>query len=256
MLSLKSGVLWWSELPEILGLWCCSLILLPFLIIQPSWPISEIQFEITFHLKSDSQFKLKQLARRCLQAYMIKLLICDMWFLMSSLAINADYVYILFNFFPHCLLCGYVQVFQNAQELLQGYQVHPEIQAQMFAYLFFFSNVSLFNQLMDKGRTKKIMPTHTFSSIRTPSGYVEVCVCILVSLSAFWQWLTQICPQCPCLACILFPSVLLRLFLLLAFFPSGHWGWDKADRKELDWRDGGEEVEEGRGGKGTVKGKG
>ncbi|KAM4603670.1 ras-associating and dilute domain-containing protein [Polymixia lowei] len=44
-----------------------------------------------------------------------------------------------------------LQVFQSAQELLQGYQVHPEIQAQMFAYLFFFSNVSLFNQLMDKG---------------------------------------------------------------------------------------------------------
>uniref|UniRef100_G3PWL4 Ras-associating and dilute domain-containing protein n=1 Tax=Gasterosteus aculeatus TaxID=69293 RepID=G3PWL4_GASAC len=43
-----------------------------------------------------------------------------------------------------------LQVFQNGQELLQGYQVHLEIQAQMFAYLFFFSNVSLFNQLMDK----------------------------------------------------------------------------------------------------------
>ncbi|XP_041641950.1 ras-associating and dilute domain-containing protein isoform X4 [Cheilinus undulatus] len=47
-----------------------------------------------------------------------------------------------------------LQVFQNAQELLQGYLVHPEIQAQMFAYLFFFSNVSLFNQLMDKGPTR------------------------------------------------------------------------------------------------------
>ncbi|XP_074539643.1 ras-associating and dilute domain-containing protein isoform X4 [Halichoeres trimaculatus] len=47
-----------------------------------------------------------------------------------------------------------LQVFQNAQELLQSYQVHPEIQAQMFAYLFFFSNVSLFNQLMDKGPTR------------------------------------------------------------------------------------------------------
>lgn len=53
------------------------------------------------------------------------------------------------------MTCVCVQVFQNAQELLQGYQVHPEIQAQMFAYLFFFSNVSLFNQLMDKGRGKK-----------------------------------------------------------------------------------------------------
>ncbi|KAK7929369.1 hypothetical protein WMY93_005764 [Mugilogobius chulae] len=43
------------------------------------------------------------------------------------------------------------RVLQISQELLQGYQVHPEIQAQMFAYLFFFSNVSVFNQLMDKG---------------------------------------------------------------------------------------------------------
>uniref|UniRef100_A0A3B3CR21 Ras association and DIL domains n=1 Tax=Oryzias melastigma TaxID=30732 RepID=A0A3B3CR21_ORYME len=47
-----------------------------------------------------------------------------------------------------------LQVFQSTQELLQGYQVHPEIQAQMFAYLFFFSNVSLFNQLMDKGPSR------------------------------------------------------------------------------------------------------
>uniref|UniRef100_A0A3B3HC98 Ras association and DIL domains n=1 Tax=Oryzias latipes TaxID=8090 RepID=A0A3B3HC98_ORYLA len=47
-----------------------------------------------------------------------------------------------------------LQVLQSAQELLQGYQVHPEIQAQMFAYLFFFSNVSLFNQLMDKGPSR------------------------------------------------------------------------------------------------------
>ncbi|KAM6972361.1 ras-associating and dilute domain-containing protein [Aplochiton taeniatus] len=47
-----------------------------------------------------------------------------------------------------------LQVFQSAQELLHGYQVHPEIQAQMFAYLFFFSNVSLFNQLLDKGPSR------------------------------------------------------------------------------------------------------
>ncbi|XP_061626345.1 ras-associating and dilute domain-containing protein isoform X3 [Phyllopteryx taeniolatus] len=47
-----------------------------------------------------------------------------------------------------------LRVFQSAQELLQGYRVHPEIQAQMFAYLFFFSNVSLFNQLMDKGPSR------------------------------------------------------------------------------------------------------
>ncbi|XP_029595793.1 ras-associating and dilute domain-containing protein [Salmo trutta] len=47
-----------------------------------------------------------------------------------------------------------LQVFQCSQELLQGYQVHSEVQAQMFSYLFFFSNVSLFNQLMDKGPSR------------------------------------------------------------------------------------------------------
>ncbi|XP_048870295.1 ras-associating and dilute domain-containing protein isoform X4 [Brienomyrus brachyistius] len=44
-----------------------------------------------------------------------------------------------------------LQVLQSTQELLQQYEVHPEIQSQMFSYLFFFSNVSLFNQLIDKG---------------------------------------------------------------------------------------------------------
>ncbi|XP_016105332.1 ras-associating and dilute domain-containing protein-like isoform X2 [Sinocyclocheilus grahami] len=44
-----------------------------------------------------------------------------------------------------------VSVFQITSDLLQQYQVHSEIQSQMFAYLFFFTNVSLFNQLIDKG---------------------------------------------------------------------------------------------------------
>jgi len=50
-----------------------------------------------------------------------------------------------------------VSVFQTTSDLLQQYQVHAEIQSQMFAYLFFFTNVSLFNQLIDKGETH----THT-----------------------------------------------------------------------------------------------
>ncbi|XP_065110279.1 ras-associating and dilute domain-containing protein isoform X3 [Paramisgurnus dabryanus] len=44
-----------------------------------------------------------------------------------------------------------VSVLQTTADLLQQYQVHSEIQSQMFAYLFFFTNVSLFNQLIDKG---------------------------------------------------------------------------------------------------------
>ncbi|XP_058851764.1 ras-associating and dilute domain-containing protein-like isoform X2 [Acipenser ruthenus] len=44
-----------------------------------------------------------------------------------------------------------VLIYQTTLDLLQQYQVHSEVQSQMFAYLFFFTNVSLFNQLLDKG---------------------------------------------------------------------------------------------------------
>ncbi|XP_067911897.1 ras-associating and dilute domain-containing protein [Heterodontus francisci] len=44
-----------------------------------------------------------------------------------------------------------MQIYQTTLDLLHQYEVHPEIAAQMFAYLFFFSNASLFNQLMDRG---------------------------------------------------------------------------------------------------------
>ncbi|KAF1560752.1 Ras-associating and dilute domain-containing protein, partial [Eudyptes schlegeli] len=44
-----------------------------------------------------------------------------------------------------------VLIYQAALDLLHQYEVHPEITSQMFAYLFFFSNTLLFNQLLDKG---------------------------------------------------------------------------------------------------------
>ncbi|KFO78910.1 Ras-associating and dilute domain-containing protein, partial [Cuculus canorus] len=44
-----------------------------------------------------------------------------------------------------------VLIYQATLDLLRQYEVHPEITSQMFAYLFFFSNTLLFNQLMDKG---------------------------------------------------------------------------------------------------------
>ncbi|XP_043945427.1 ras-associating and dilute domain-containing protein isoform X2 [Protopterus annectens] len=44
-----------------------------------------------------------------------------------------------------------VLIYQTATELLHHFEVHTEVATQMFAYLFFFSNASLFNQLMDKG---------------------------------------------------------------------------------------------------------
>ncbi|XP_030432872.1 ras-associating and dilute domain-containing protein isoform X1 [Gopherus evgoodei] len=44
-----------------------------------------------------------------------------------------------------------VLIYQATLDLLHQYEVHPEIASQMFAYLFFFSNTLLFNQLMDRG---------------------------------------------------------------------------------------------------------
>ncbi|NXF29551.1 RADIL protein, partial [Nyctibius bracteatus] len=44
-----------------------------------------------------------------------------------------------------------VLIYQAVLDLLRRYEVHPEVTSQMFAYLFFFSNTLLFNQLLDKG---------------------------------------------------------------------------------------------------------
>ncbi|KAJ8792685.1 hypothetical protein J1605_019505 [Eschrichtius robustus] len=44
-----------------------------------------------------------------------------------------------------------VSVYQATLDLLRPLQVHPEIAAQVLAYLFFFSGTLLFNQLLDKG---------------------------------------------------------------------------------------------------------
>lgn len=44
-----------------------------------------------------------------------------------------------------------MSVYQTALDLLRQSQVHPEIAAQVLAYLFFFSSTLLFNLLLDKG---------------------------------------------------------------------------------------------------------
>lgn len=41
-------------------------------------------------------------------------------------------------------------------QLLRGFQVHPEILTQLFAYLFFFINALLFNLLMERGESRHV----------------------------------------------------------------------------------------------------
>uniref|UniRef100_UPI00398F762B ras-interacting protein 1-like n=1 Tax=Pristiophorus japonicus TaxID=55135 RepID=UPI00398F762B len=42
-------------------------------------------------------------------------------------------------------------IFEGTLSLLKQYQVHSEITSQLFTYLFFFTNASLFNALMERG---------------------------------------------------------------------------------------------------------
>ncbi|XP_072415097.1 ras-associating and dilute domain-containing protein-like isoform X1 [Chiloscyllium punctatum] len=44
-----------------------------------------------------------------------------------------------------------LDIFQGTLSLLKEYRVHPELASQLFAYLFFFTNASLFNALMERG---------------------------------------------------------------------------------------------------------
>ncbi|KAJ7989509.1 hypothetical protein DPEC_G00305280 [Dallia pectoralis] len=48
-------------------------------------------------------------------------------------------------------VCGILEVLKEALSLLNTFQVHPEISSQLCAYLFFFTNASLFNALMERG---------------------------------------------------------------------------------------------------------
>ena len=43
------------------------------------------------------------------------------------------------------------KIFNSILSTANEHQVHPQIISQLFAYLFFFSNASLFNSLMEKG---------------------------------------------------------------------------------------------------------
>uniref|UniRef100_A0A4W3GQ43 Ras association and DIL domains 2a n=1 Tax=Callorhinchus milii TaxID=7868 RepID=A0A4W3GQ43_CALMI len=44
-----------------------------------------------------------------------------------------------------------LEILQETLKLLSQYQVHSDIASQLLAYLFFFSNASLFNTLMERG---------------------------------------------------------------------------------------------------------
>ena len=43
-------------------------------------------------------------------------------------------------------------VYSRARQMMVAYNVNESIREQLFAYLFFFTNVSLFNTLMEEGK--------------------------------------------------------------------------------------------------------
>ncbi|XP_028842932.1 ras-associating and dilute domain-containing protein-like isoform X2 [Denticeps clupeoides] len=48
-------------------------------------------------------------------------------------------------------VCAVLDVLEEALQLLNTFQVHSEIASQLLAYLFFFTNASVFNALMERG---------------------------------------------------------------------------------------------------------
>lgn len=66
-------------------------------------------------------------------------------------------------------------VFQAALELTSQCELHPDLVSQTFGYLFFFSNASLLNSLMERGegwlgavREAKMGTTETQVKVDTP----------------------------------------------------------------------------------------
>ena len=51
----------------------------------------------------------------------------------------------------HPSVANIPKIFQKILDAANEFQVHPQIVNQLFAYLFFFSNASLFNSLMERG---------------------------------------------------------------------------------------------------------
>ena len=44
-----------------------------------------------------------------------------------------------------------ISIYQTTYDVVKAYSVHEDILHQLFAYLFFFTNASLFNTLMERG---------------------------------------------------------------------------------------------------------
>lgn len=52
---------------------------------------------------------------------------------------------------------GTLAIYQATLDLTRECELHPDLVSQTFGYLFFFSNASLFNTLMEKGKVMSLM---------------------------------------------------------------------------------------------------
>ena len=50
-----------------------------------------------------------------------------------------------------------INIFQATYDIVHMYNLHSEIIHQLFAYLFFFTNASLFNTLIERGAGGKLV---------------------------------------------------------------------------------------------------
>lgn len=126
-----------------------------------------------------------------------------------------------------------VSVYQATLDLLRQFRVHPEIAAQVLAYLLFFSSTLLFNQLLDKGEEGRawghVLLGAAVPVCRKAGMGVGVCTGLSPSILPLSPWLGEegqaqrrdvdfvpaFCPP---------ESLHYRCQSLLAGGPAGTWG--------------------------------
>ena len=52
---------------------------------------------------------------------------------------------------PHGSVDGIIRMLNFSHELMSSYEVNDDIGSQLFSYIFFFINISLFNTVMEQG---------------------------------------------------------------------------------------------------------
>ncbi|XP_065659576.1 ras-associating and dilute domain-containing protein isoform X3 [Hydra vulgaris] len=111
-------------------------------------------------------------------------------------------------------------IFSKVLEVAKEFQVHTQITQQLFAYLFFFSNASLFNTLMEKGTGGKFYQWAKGVQMRTNLEYLESWAQFNGLIAQFDKYMIKIINAVDLLACSIVELTQMDWTSLRERFPS------------------------------------